>query len=114
MKKIIAKSAIIAAIISAAVNLTGFLTNLFTYMNFRRMFLCRRLTGGEWMGWQGFGLQMNKTFPITTMDDPGAGGSTWLTFDPSSLIAAVVGIFLLVFIVSLVIGIMIRPANRTR
>ena len=112
MKKIIVKSVVIAAIISAAVSLIGFLTNLFTYKNFRRMFLCRQLTGGEWMGWQGFGLLMNKTFPLTTMDDPGAGGSTWLTFDPSSLIVTLAGIFLLGFIVSLVIRIIIRNIKK--
>ena len=46
MKKIIVKSVVIAAIISAAVSLIGFLTNLFTYKNFRRMFLCRRRMDG--------------------------------------------------------------------
>ena len=98
MKKIILRSVIIAA----AVNLAGFLTNLVTYMTARKMYLCRRLSGGEWMGWQGFGLLMEKTFPMSSIDEP-VTGSTWLSFDPISLLPTLIAVFLLVLIVSLVI-----------
>lgn len=109
MKKIILTS----AIVSIAVSLAGFLTNLYTYANFRKMYLCRQLYGGEWMGWQGFGLLMEKTFPLTTADDPAASGSTWLSFDPVSLVVPLIVVFLTVFSVLFVIR-MIRKSVQTR
>lgn len=111
MKKIILRSVIISAIITAAVNLAGFLTNLFTYKTMRKMFLCRQLSGGEWMGWQGFGLMMEKTFPMSSIDDP-VTGSTWLSFDPLNLLPTLIGVFLLVFVVSFIISIISARKKR--
>ncbi|MBR6321846.1 MAG: hypothetical protein IKR59_03155 [Lachnospiraceae bacterium] len=109
MKRIILTS----AIISIAVNLTGLLTNLFTYANFRKMYLYRRLSGGEWMGWQGFGLLMEKTFPMTTINDPATSGRTWLSLDPISLAVPLIVVFLAVFTVLFVIR-MIRKSVQAR
>ncbi len=99
MKRILTKSFAIALIITAS----GFLTNLISYFIHGSLVFCRTLYGGEWIGYSGFGLLVNHTFPMTTPDDPVASGSTWLEFYPSSLIAPLIITFLIAFAVVFVL-----------
>ena len=81
MKKLLTKSiisAFVIEIIGAAVNLISYTVN-------GSFLLAKRLIGGEWMGWSGFGMLLNRTFPMSSQEHP-ASGSAWISFDPGSLV----------------------------
>ena len=81
MKKLLIKS-IIAAF---AIEIIGAAANLISYTVNGRFLLAKQLYGGEWMGWSGFGMLLNRTFPMSSQDHP-VSGSTWISFDPGSLV----------------------------
>ena len=103
MKKIILRSVIISAIISAVINMAGFFTNLIAYHTTGKLVFYKELLGGEWVGYYGFGILMNRTFPMTLAGDPNANGQTWLSFDPKGLLLQVAAAFLGVLAISIVI-----------
>ena len=81
MKKILIKSTIAAF----AIEIIGAAANLISYTVNGRFLLAKQLYGGEWMGWSGFGMLLNRTFPMSSQDHP-VSGSTWISFDPGSLV----------------------------
>ncbi len=89
MKHILSKTAAVSFFITFA----GFLINLVSYLARGSLVFFRTIYGGEWMGYSGFGLLLNRTFPLTAAGDPAAAGSTWLSFDPAGLFASFAGIF---------------------
>ena len=58
----------------------------------------KQLYGGEWMGWSGFGMLLNRTYPMSSQDHP-VSGSTWISFDPGSLVLTLLVGFVISFIV---------------
>ena len=94
MKKLLIKS-IIAAF---AIEIIGAASNLISYTVNGRFLLAKQLYGGEWMGWSGFGMLLNRTFPMSSQDHP-VSGSTWISFDPGSLVLTLLGGFVISFIV---------------
>ena len=94
MKKQLIKS-IIAAF---AIEIIGAAVNLISYAVNGRFLLAKQLVGGEWMGWSGFGMLLNRTFPMSSQDHP-VSGSTWISFDPGSLVLTLLGGFVISFIV---------------
>lgn len=97
------RSLLLAAAGSVIVNAAGFLTNLIAYHSVGRLIFYKELWGGEWVGYYGFGILMNRTFPLTVAGDPDANGHTWLSFDPKSLLLSVAAVFLIMFVVLLLI-----------
>ena len=81
MKKLLIKS-IIAAF---AIEIIGAAVNLISYAVNGRFLLAKQILGGEWMGWSGFGMLLNRTFPMSSQEHP-VSGSTWISFDPGSLV----------------------------
>ena len=77
MKKLLIKSTIAAF----AIEIIGAAVNLISYAVNGRFLLAKQLVGGEWMGWSGFGMLLNRTFPMSSQDHP-VSGSTWISFDP--------------------------------
>ena len=94
MKKLLTKS-IIAAF---AIEIIGAAVNLISYAVNGRFLLSKQLYVGEWMGWSGFGMLLNRTFPMSSQDHP-VSGSTWISFDPGSLVLTLLGGFVISFIV---------------
>ena len=94
MKKILTKS-IIAAVV---IEIIGAAVNLISYRANGSFLLAKQLYGGEWMGWIGFGMLLNRTFPMSSQDQP-VSGSTWISFDPGSLILTLLAGFVVSFIV---------------
>ena len=94
MKKILIKS----ALISLGINLVGLIINLITFFAFGSVFLAIPLYGGEWCGYMGFGVMMNKTFPMTTSSEA-VEGNKWLSVSPLSFIIP----FIIFFVITLVI-----------
>ena len=99
MKKLLIKS-IIAAF---AIEIIGAAVNLISYAVNGRFLLAKQILGGEWMGWSGFGLLLNRTFPMSTQDHP-VSGSTWISFDPGSLVMTLLAGFVISFIFFGIIG----------
>ncbi len=94
MKELLTKSIIAAfsiEIIGAAINLISYTVN-------GSFLLAKQLYGGEWMGWIGFGMLLNRTFPMTSQEHP-KSGSTWISFDPRSLLLTLMASFVISFIV---------------
>ena len=86
MKKLLIKSTIAAfaiEIIGAAVNLISYAVN------------------GR--GWSGFGMLLNRTFPMSSQDHP-VSGSTWISFDPGSLVMTLLAGYVIAFIFFGIIG----------
>ena len=99
MKHIIKKSLLISGI----VNLLGIAINLLTYFVMKKMFLCITYSGDEWVGYDGFGIMMNKTFPMSASPNQVIQGETWLSFEPISLLVTYILFFVIVFTVLLVL-----------
>ena len=99
MKKLLTKSIITAfeiEIIGATVNLISYTVN-------GRFLLAKQLYGGEWMGWSGFGMLLNRTYSMSSQDHP-VSGSTWISFDPGSLVMTLLAGFVIGFIFFGIIG----------
>jgi hypothetical protein len=94
MKKLLIKSTIAAF----AIEIIGAAVNLISYAVNGRFLLVKQLYGGEWMGWIGFGMLLNRTFPMSSQDQP-VSGSTWISFNPGSLILTLLAGFVISFIV---------------
>ena len=94
MKKLLTKS-IIAAF---AIEIIGAAVNLISYAVNGRFLFAKQILGGEWMGWSGFGLLLNRTFPMSSQEHP-VSGSTWISFDPSSLVMTLLGGYVISFII---------------
>lgn len=94
MKKLLIKSTIAAF----AIEIIGAAANLISYTVNGRFLLAKQLYGGEWMGWSGFGMLLNRTYPMSSQDHP-VSGSTWISFDPGSLVLTLLGGFVISFIV---------------
>ena len=83
--------------ISVFINFSCFLINMITYWLFGKIFLCIKLSGGEWVGYDGFGVMLNKTFPMST-SDISLSGEYWISFEPISLLATLMLFFIIPFI----------------
>ena len=94
MKKLLIKSTIAAF----AIEIIGAAVNLITYTVNGCFLLAKQLYGGEWMGWSGFGMLLNRTYPMSSQDHP-VSGSTWISFDPGSLVLTLLVGFVISFIV---------------
>ena len=93
MKKLLIKSTIAAF----AIEIIGAAVNLISYSINGSFPLAKQLSGGEWMGWIGFGMLLNRTFPMSSQDHP-VSGSTWISFDPGSLVMTLLGGFVISFL----------------
>ena len=84
-------------LISVLINFICLSINMITYWLFNKMFLCVKLSGGEWVGYDGFGVMLNRTFPIST---PGTSlsGECWISFEPISLLVTLANFFIIPFI----------------
>ena len=94
MKKIILKS----VFVSLGINIMCLIINLFTYFSANKLFLAINFSGGEWMGYSGFGIMMNRTYPMSTTDKI-VEGKTWLSIDPISFLIPFILIFVLIFVI---------------
>lgn len=94
MKKIILKSILISLIL----NIVCLIVNLVTYLRFKKIFLALKFSGGEWGGTTGFGIMINKTYPMSTQDAV-VTGKTWLSVDPISFLIPFVIIFVIAFVI---------------
>lgn len=95
MKKNIIQSLITAVILEAI----GVIINLITYHVSGEFFLAQVLYGGEWQGWRGFGMVLNKVWPMVISDAEPFKVSSWISFDFTSLYATLCLGFWLSFIV---------------
>ena len=94
MKKLLIKSTIAAF----AIEIIGAAANLISYAVNGRFLLAKQLVGGEWMGWSGFAMLLNRTFPMSSQDHS-VSCSACISFDPSSLVLTLLGGFIISFIV---------------
>lgn len=98
MGKVFLKS-IMAAL---GIEILGTAANLISYSVNGRFLLAKQLMGGEWMGWVGFGLMLNRTFPMSSPEHP-ALGSSWISFDLNSLLFTLLAGFVLSFFIILIL-----------
>ena len=104
-KRVLKKSLIVSCIVSGA----GFFINLISYLLFKDFPLGIKQGGGEYIGKSGFGLLLNKVYPMTAMGETAPKNKVWLSFEPVSLVISTVA----VFVVSLIcISIMDVLKNR--
>ena len=106
--------AAVAAAVSIFVNMAGFLTNLIAYHTTGNLVFYKVLPGGEWVGYYGFGILKNRTFPMTVAGDPHANGEAWLSFDPAGLFMTVLGVFVLLFVILLLVNLAVTGIRRRK
>ena len=95
MKKNIIRSLITAVILETI----GVIINLITYHFSGEFILAQELYGGEWQGWRGFGMVLNKVWPMVISDAKPFIVSSWISFDFASLLVTLCVGFLLSFVV---------------
>ena len=104
-KRILKKAAIVSCIVSG----TGFLINLLGYLISKDIPLGITQWGGDYSGKSGFGLLLNRVYPMTKVGDSVPRNTTWLTFEPVSLIMSLVAVFVIA-LVCLVISALLKHA----
>ena len=93
----------IGSIITAlAIEIAGAAANLISFYVSGEFIFAHMITGGEWMGWSGFGMLLNRTYPMSSPEHP-VSGSTWISFHPGSLIRTLVLSFAAAFVILLII-----------
>ena len=92
-KAVLKKSLLVAGIVNGA----GILFNLLSYFTLGMILLGIPTGGDDCQGSFGFGLYAERTFPITTLDDPAASGTSSLTFDPLGLFVSCAVVFAITF-----------------
>ncbi len=92
-KNVLKKSLLVAGIVNGA----GILFNLLSYFTLGMILLGIPTGGADCQGSFGFGLYAERTFPITTLDDPAASGTSSLTFDPLGLFVSCAVVFAITF-----------------
>ena len=95
------KSIVISAIISLVITGIGCLTNYLYAINKDTLLIKRTSFGGEYTGEFGFGISLEKIYPLT--DDPNAKVITHLSFDIINFLLYLILIFIIVFIIIKVI-----------
>lgn len=95
MKKNIIRSLLTAVILEAI----GVIINLITYHFSGEFLLAQELYGGEWQGWRGFGMVLNKVWPLVIPDTKPFEVYSWISFDLTSLLVTLCVGFLLSFVV---------------
>ena len=106
------KVCISTLIATLAVEIVGVIVNLISYAVSGDFLLAMTIQGGEWIGQSGFGLLLNRTYPMSTPDHP-VSGSEWISFDFSSLILTLV-ICLILFSIVFFIIFKVKSADRIR
>ena len=106
------KVCISTLIATLAVEITGVIVNLISYAVSGNFLLAMTIQGGEWIGQSGFGLLLNRTYPMSTPDHP-VSGSEWISFDLSGLILTLV-ICLIIFSLVFFIIFKVKAADRVR
>lgn len=102
MKKGMKKVWLGSIIAALAVEVIGAAVNLISYATTGYFLLCYEMQGGEWTGESGFGMLLNHTYPMSSMDHP-VSGSNWISFDPFSLILTLAAAFIIFFIIFFII-----------
>ena len=93
----------IGSIITAlAIEIAGAAANLISFYVSGEFIFAKMILGGEWMGWSGFGMLLNRTYPMSSPEHP-VSGSTWISFHPASLIRTLVLSFAAAFVILLII-----------
>lgn len=92
------KNIILSSVISLILTSIGTIINLITYFLWEKPYLSIALYGGEWTGYRGFGILMNKTYPIYSSEYP-LSGHIWLEIDPMSFVIPFVLFFIGIFVV---------------
>lgn len=93
---------IFSFITSLIINCICLLINLFCGMVFKFLPLSIKMSGGEWVGYYGFGISLEKIFGIT-IDETGFV-SNKIGFDLLSYLIPFIIIFIIVLIIKIIIS----------
>ena len=89
-------------IISCTVSGVGFFINLISYLLFKDFPLGITRWGGDYSGKNGFGLLLNRVYPMTAMGESVPQNIVWLSFEPVSLVISIVAVFVITLICILI------------
>lgn len=106
-KRVLKKAAIISCLVSGA----GFLINLVSYLLFKDFPLGITQWGGDYSGKSGFGLLLNRVYPMTAMNEPAPQNTVWLSFEPVSLVISLVAVFV-ISLICILIGVACKDKKR--
>ena len=97
-KRVLKKSIIISCTVSGV----GFFINLISYLLFKDFPLGITRWGGDYSGKSGFGLLLNRVYPMTAMGESVPQNTVWLSFEPVSLVISIVAVFVISLICILI------------
>ena len=101
LKKISIKSLLISMIISVS----GLIINLLSYVIRGNLLIYKTLFGGEWMGQIGFGLLVNRVYPLMIEGSDSVSRDIWLSFEVDNFILTFVIVLIGVFVYLFLVGI---------
>ena len=97
-KRVLKKSIIISCTVSGV----GFFINLISYLLFKDFPLGITQWGGDYSGKSGFGLLLNRVYPMTAMGEASPQNTVWLSFEPVSFVISIVAVFVVSLICMLI------------
>ena len=103
------KNVIISSVITIVINAICFITNLICANVYGSIPLGIKISGGEMTRYSGFGVYLEKIYPLTTVES-GEKVSTTIGFSLFSLLLTLV----LVFVVALIIVSIIRRKKNVK
>lgn len=96
------KKVVFSFIISLIINSICLLINLFCAVVFKFLPLSIKMSGGEWIGYYGFGISLEKIFGITINESGFV--SNKIGFDLLSYLIPFIIIFIIVLIIKIIIS----------
>lgn len=99
MKKVIWSSLIISVLFT----LSGMLTNLISYWKRKELVFYKTISGGEYMGFKGFGIMMHHLFPMSSSEGTAERGKIWLSFNLGDFIKVLLLSYIVAFVICLAI-----------
>ena len=112
--KPVIKALLFSLIASVGLTAIGLVINLISYRISGDFLFCRHLTGGEWIGQEGFGLLLNHTYPLTVDGYTYGSSRIWIEFAPESLIKCLVMFFAVALVILLPTFLIIHKIKKGR
>ena len=112
--KPVIKALLLSLASSVGLTAIGLVINLVSYHTSGDLLFCRHLTGGEWIGQEGFGLLLNHTYPLTVDGYTYGSSRIWIEFSPDSLIKCLVMFFVIALVILLPTFLIIHKIKKDR